>query len=242
MGGRLDAVNIVDADVAVVTSIGLDHTEWLGNDRAQVAVEKAGIARFGCPCVVAEWDPPASLKVCLDEIGAGIQRDLRCLADQIGGFQHTAFNDDLEARLVATDEFAGRDEFRADSFIAGHQAAIGKDHIDLIPAGFQDGGGIGDRGKALPSRALPTVTRYCPRTDRWEELGDMPRVRWSLAAVAQAGGTRCNAALTAVFAMLVLTTMWIGAAMPEAGAAAVPMAMLACVLADHYLRHRGQVG
>ncbi len=70
LGGRLDAVNIVDADVAVVTSIGLDHTEWLGNDRAQVAVEKAGIARFGCPCVVAEWDPPASLKVCLDEIGA----------------------------------------------------------------------------------------------------------------------------------------------------------------------------
>ena len=49
------------------------------------------------------------------------------------------------------------------------------------------GGGIGDRGKALPSRALPTVTRYCPRTDRWEELGDMPRVRWSLAAVARLG-------------------------------------------------------
>ena len=39
----------------------------------------------------------------------------------------------------------------------------------------------------LPSRALPIVTRYCPRTDRWEELGDMPRVRWSLAAVARRG-------------------------------------------------------
>ena len=70
LGGRLDAVNIVDADVAVITSIGLDHTDWLGDDRAQIAVEKAGVARLGCPCVVAEGDPPASLSVCLDEIGA----------------------------------------------------------------------------------------------------------------------------------------------------------------------------
>ena len=70
LGGRLDAVNIIDAQVAVVTSIGLDHTEWLGDDRAQIAVEKAGVARAGRPCVIAERDPPVSLRNRLDEIGA----------------------------------------------------------------------------------------------------------------------------------------------------------------------------
>ena len=70
LGGRLDAVNIVDADVAVVTSIGLDHTDWLGDNRGQIAIEKAGVARRGKPCVIAETDPPATLRARLDEIGA----------------------------------------------------------------------------------------------------------------------------------------------------------------------------
>ena len=43
MGGRLDAVNVVDADVAVVASLGLDHVEWLGPDLESIAREKAGI-------------------------------------------------------------------------------------------------------------------------------------------------------------------------------------------------------
>lgn len=70
LGGRLDAVNIIDAHVAVVTSIGLDHIDWLGDDLAQIAVEKAGVARADRPCVIAEGDPPASLRTRLDEIGA----------------------------------------------------------------------------------------------------------------------------------------------------------------------------
>ena len=61
LGGRLDAVNILDADVSVITSIGLDHTDWLGNDRSQIATEKAGVARPGKPCIVADIDPPDSL-------------------------------------------------------------------------------------------------------------------------------------------------------------------------------------
>ncbi len=61
LGGRLDAVNILDADVSVVTSIGLDHTDWLGSDRSQIAIEKAGVARPGRPCIVADIDPPDSL-------------------------------------------------------------------------------------------------------------------------------------------------------------------------------------
>ena len=70
LGGRLDAVNIVDADLSVVTSIGLDHTDWLGDSRELIAIEKAGVARAGQPCVVADPDPPGSLLSTLDALGA----------------------------------------------------------------------------------------------------------------------------------------------------------------------------
>ena len=72
LGGRLDAVNIIDADLTIITSIGLDHMDWLGDDRGLIAVEKAGVARSGRPCVVAEHDPPASLRRRLDDIGAQV--------------------------------------------------------------------------------------------------------------------------------------------------------------------------
>ena len=54
LGRQIDAVNIVDADVAVVTAIGLDHQEWLGSDVETIAIEKCGIARDGRACVVAD--------------------------------------------------------------------------------------------------------------------------------------------------------------------------------------------
>lgn len=61
LGGRLDATNILDADCAVITSIGIDHTEFLGATRELIAVEKAGILRKGRPAVIAEPDPPGTL-------------------------------------------------------------------------------------------------------------------------------------------------------------------------------------
>ncbi|WOD09582.1 bifunctional tetrahydrofolate synthase/dihydrofolate synthase [Halopseudomonas laoshanensis] len=60
LGGRLDAVNIVDADVAVVTSIGLDHQEYLGNTRESVGFEKAGILRPSIKLVCSEIDLPST--------------------------------------------------------------------------------------------------------------------------------------------------------------------------------------
>ena len=61
LGGRLDAVNVLDADCAVLTSVGIDHVEYLGSTREQVGREKAGIFRPGRPGVVAEPDPPQSV-------------------------------------------------------------------------------------------------------------------------------------------------------------------------------------
>lgn len=61
LGGRLDAVNILDPDVAVVTTIGLDHTAWLGETLGEIAAEKAGIFRHGRPAVVGHRAPSSSL-------------------------------------------------------------------------------------------------------------------------------------------------------------------------------------
>ncbi|HSO84263.1 bifunctional tetrahydrofolate synthase/dihydrofolate synthase [Thiocapsa sp.] len=62
LGGRLDAANLWDADVSVVTSIGLDHTAWLGDSLDQIAYEKAGIFRPGHPAVIGQRNAPARLR------------------------------------------------------------------------------------------------------------------------------------------------------------------------------------
>jgi dihydrofolate synthase/folylpolyglutamate synthase len=62
LGGRLDAVNILDADCAVLTSVGIDHVDYLGPDRESIGREKAGIFRAGRPAVIAEPDPPQSVR------------------------------------------------------------------------------------------------------------------------------------------------------------------------------------
>ena len=74
LGGRLDAVNIVDADVAVVTTIDLDHMDYLGLTRESIAFEKAGIFRAGRPAVCAEPDPPSTLVAHARDIGAPLFR------------------------------------------------------------------------------------------------------------------------------------------------------------------------
>ena len=74
LGGRLDATNIVDPDVAVVTTVDLDHLEWLGEDREAIGFEKAGIARPWTPLVLGEDDPPASVLRHAYAIGASAIR------------------------------------------------------------------------------------------------------------------------------------------------------------------------
>ncbi|MEJ2316453.1 MAG: bifunctional tetrahydrofolate synthase/dihydrofolate synthase [Gammaproteobacteria bacterium] len=70
LGGRLDAVNLLDADAVLVTSIGLDHTEWLGDDLNAIAREKAGVLRKGQPAVFAESVVPAGFLEAANEKGA----------------------------------------------------------------------------------------------------------------------------------------------------------------------------
>jgi dihydrofolate synthase / folylpolyglutamate synthase len=72
LGGRLDAVNVIDADVAIVTSIDIDHTDYLGSTREAIGFEKAGIFRPGKVAICSDPVPPASLIAHAEAIGADL--------------------------------------------------------------------------------------------------------------------------------------------------------------------------
>ena len=74
LGGRLDAVNLIDADVSVITTVDLDHQDYLGDDREAIGFEKAGIARAWKPLVLGEDNPPASVLRHAYAIGASAIR------------------------------------------------------------------------------------------------------------------------------------------------------------------------
>ncbi len=70
LGGRLDAVNIIDADIAMITNISLDHMQWLGNSIEEIAPEKAAVARENSPAIIADPAYPPVLEQELTDIGA----------------------------------------------------------------------------------------------------------------------------------------------------------------------------
>ena len=72
LGGRLDAVNVIDADVSIVTSVDIDHTDFLGTTREAIGFEKAGIFRTGKPAICSDPVPPASLVAHAEAIGADL--------------------------------------------------------------------------------------------------------------------------------------------------------------------------
>lgn len=84
MGGRLDTVNLIDADVALITSVGIDHVEYLGPDREAIGREKAGIFRPARPAVCADPEPPASVVAYAAQLGS----PLYCLGRDFGYAAH----------------------------------------------------------------------------------------------------------------------------------------------------------
>ncbi|WP_186407249.1 bifunctional tetrahydrofolate synthase/dihydrofolate synthase [Candidatus Accumulibacter aalborgensis] len=113
LGGRLDAVNAYHPDCAVVTSIALDHTDWLGSTRAAVGFEKAGIYRAGRPALCADPDPPQSLIEHALAIGADLHllgRDFGYFGDQL---QWTFWGrDGLRRGGLANPALRGRGQLR----------------------------------------------------------------------------------------------------------------------------------
>jgi len=99
LGGRLDAVNIIDADIAIVSSIAIDHEAWLGNDREVIGREKAGIFRANRPAIIGDLNPPTSLLAYAAQIGAlpvSRDKDFRLIdAEQGWAWQGLAANGEV---------------------------------------------------------------------------------------------------------------------------------------------------
>lgn len=96
LGGRLDATNVVDHDVSVITSLAVDHVDWLGDDINVIGFEKAGIFRSGKPAICGQPKPPATVPAHADDIKAnlyqtGIQFDYKLTSEHTWAWQHGTF-------------------------------------------------------------------------------------------------------------------------------------------------------
>jgi dihydrofolate synthase/folylpolyglutamate synthase len=120
LGGRLDAVNIIDADLVHLTPIGLDHQAFLGNDRESIGFEKAGVLREGISVVLNDAEPPQSVLAEIERL------DCKCLR----------MGQDYHIGLLDNDQFSWRDsdhEYQLDNVLSGvHQA----DNLAGVVAGL----------------------------------------------------------------------------------------------------------
>ncbi len=149
LGGRLDAVNIIDADCSIVTSIDVDHTEYLGSDRNQIAWEKAHIYRSGKPAICADPQPPITLIDYAKAIGADLWifgKDFNYSGDN----QQWAYGGRSQRRnalsypalrganqlINASAAMAALESIRPDIVIPAHAIRLGLLHA-VLPGRFQ---------------------------------------------------------------------------------------------------------
>ncbi|PKM13015.1 MAG: bifunctional tetrahydrofolate synthase/dihydrofolate synthase [Gammaproteobacteria bacterium HGW-Gammaproteobacteria-3] len=112
LGGRLDAVNIIDPDAAIITSIGIDHADWLGHSRELIGREKAGIFRAGVPAIIGDTQPPDTLADCAKASGAlifYIGRDFG-YQKQVEGWDW--FGADLQIKGLPEPNLKGEHQYR----------------------------------------------------------------------------------------------------------------------------------
>jgi dihydrofolate synthase/folylpolyglutamate synthase len=127
LGGRLDAMNIVDPDLTIITSISLDHQDWLGDTRAEIAREKAGIMRAGVSCIVADRDPPVSVYDYALEIGASlyiIGRDFDSLEDIDTVLPRDSFDAAQQASKMLGWDVSGSQEIGVTTRLTGRRTVM----------------------------------------------------------------------------------------------------------------------
>lgn len=144
LGGRLDSVNAVDADVAIVTSISLDHMDWLGPDVESIGREKAGIFRSGRPAIFGSRDMPASIADTARKLGAPLYRlgrefDWNCnSAAQAGANRHGSSLEVAPGRRDSS-AAASRDASRSASSAAATDTRLRSVEHEVMPAHAEDG-------------------------------------------------------------------------------------------------------
>jgi dihydrofolate synthase / folylpolyglutamate synthase len=161
LGGRLDATNILQPDCSVIVSIGIDHTEFLGNTRELIAIEKAGIMRAGKPVIIGDTDPPQSLSECALRTNATAQfmgRDFgwRRHAETPGQWSFWAHSDAAQIELLSRARERSRGEGAMASAIDSDMANSSADTLTrrLAPPSPARGRGEISHRHALPIPAL----------------------------------------------------------------------------------------
>lgn len=157
LGGRLDATNAVDADVAVVTSIGIDHRDWLGDTLESIGAEKAGIFRPGQPAVLGTEDMPASVYRAIATLGAQpivADRDFSWSVDVNTWSYHSSRHALMRLPFPA---LTGDIQFRNSATALAAIEALG---LANVP-------NDADVAKALRSMSLAALFQIVPGTVEW---------------------------------------------------------------------------
>ncbi len=217
LGGRLDAVNIIDADASIITTVDLDHQDWLGNDIETIGFEKAGIARPFKPLILGDDDPPASVLRHAYAIGASAWR-IGCdffaepIDDDTWCWREVGYSIDLPmpamaapvqlrnaacaiAAMRSLDVEIGEDAYRqgvANAQLAGRLQRIERDGVEvLVDVGHnpQAARALAAWLRAQPPR--PTAGVYAALADK-DAAGVVAEMadlvdRWHLAGLADAG-------------------------------------------------------
>lgn len=128
LGGRLDAVNVLDADIAIVTGVALDHQEWLGDDLNQIAAEKAAIARAGKPLICGDPNPVAGLISTAEKVGAKLMiNDRDFSASQFAPLPETSLPPaSMVCALQATSLITGLSPSEVNTLAIAHVAVPGR--------------------------------------------------------------------------------------------------------------------
>jgi dihydrofolate synthase/folylpolyglutamate synthase len=197
LGGRLDAVNLVAADVAVITPIGLDHQEYLGDDLDSIGREKAGIIRPGQPVICGEANPPRSVLEIAAQQGAELRRlgiDFHASMED-AGVRYTS--NGLELRLPRP-ALSGPHQL-------GNLATAVSAVLQCVPAAADDLAGLhrGLRSVHVPGRfeRIDRVDAHGPTV--WIDVGHNPlAARAVAAALAEVKSTGAVREVRCVLGML----------------------------------------
>ena len=191
MGGRLDAVNAIDPDAALITNVSLDHCEWLGDDVESIAFEKAGIMRPDVPVVFADRVMPATIRKHADEIGARLIAAGRDYDWTINSDGNWAWRGQChESESLAPPSLAGNVQIQNAAGVLALVEAL--DLEGLLAADVVDA--------ALGSLALPGRMQLLAGDPEW--LFDVAHNPAAATALAETLGTADTAGLVAIVGML----------------------------------------
>ena len=181
LGGRLDSVNVVDCDIAVITNIDIDHTDYLGNTRESIGLEKAGIMRKNKSCFCADQDPPKSLLAYADEIGANLTFVREPYGGEIGlKGDHQKINAALAIKVV--EQLNGQFPVSSEMIKAGARKAQIAARFQQIESGNKtvildvahNSAAVKTLVKMLEKNAMPTVAIFSALADK--DIDDMIRL------------------------------------------------------------------